>query len=953
MYYFFLIAMFISVILVMMEIVYVFRHQVAKIHSYLLFYLMTVLVNNVGYIFEMMAETSEAAYAATRFLYLGKAFFPLALLYFVLEFCHADIKSWLRTALLSAHAVLYFIILTNEWHHLYYTEMTYVQDGFFPHNIYGHGIFYWIFQATPIVYAIISIIVVIRQFSRMKTSLERKQFKYIMWAQFIALAGLLVFFTGKTDGIDTANIGLAIASVLMIIPIFHYSLTDIAVVAREVIIDSLRDGIVALDAYSNIAYINNSARKLLPGIDMSDKNTYMGIINDLRNKAQGNERIDISNRVYSIRNKKIANSEGEYKGELFVLDDITENVKRTLEIELQRDRADKANAAKNRFIANLSQEIRTPMMSIVGSSEILLRNGLDKKQSEYVTSIRNSGNELVDIISDIFDYSQIESDTFEIVETEYMPGRLFESIKKTFSEKAVMKPVRISYEIDSELPSKLLGDEARIKLVISKLMSNAIKYTEIGFVNVKVSALLKEEGMVNLIISVKDSGQGIRNEELKALFDSSKNVEKKKDQRDGVGLGLKLSSEILKLMGGNIEAHSEYGRGSEFIVTIPQKIVDSTPTDVDSVNAINSTEKFRAPKVNLLVVEDNEINMKVVKELLKPIGMSIDTAENGLVAIKRVSEKHYDLVLMDYMMPVMDGIEATGRIRNMDGEYYKELPIVALTANTTISSKNSFLQAGMNDFLSKPIQMPDMYDVLRRWLPDELIEDCVKVLPNETEDTKINTESAPQNVKESDSRKKEDANMAYGAIDREVGIQYFGSDELYDEILEDFYRLIDAKADKIEELFKEGNIKDYTIEVHALKSTARMIGATELSEMALSMEMAGKENNVDLISEKNPELLKMYRAYKESLAYFDSDAKADDMDKVEVPVNVIKTDLFEMNVATKEFDMDKVDDIMKKLKSYKLPSAEAGDLLGKLDIAVRDVDLDKIREITVALARTL
>lgn len=945
--------MFISVILVMMELVYVFRRQAAKIHSYLLFYLISVLINNVGYIFEMMATTSEAAYTATKFLYLGKAFFPLALLFFVMEFCHVDIKSWLRTVMLSFHVVLYFMILTNDWHYLYYTDMEFVNRGFFPHNIFGHGIVYWIFQATPFIYAVISILVVIRQFSRMKTSLEKKQFRYIMWAQFVALGGLLFFFTGKTEGLDTANFGLAIASLLMIIPIFHYSLTDIAVVAKDVIIDSLRDGILALDAYSNIAYINDTARKLLPGIDISNKSTYMGIINDLRKKAEISEQIDISERVYSIRNKKIANSEGEFKGELFVLDDITENVQRTLEIELQRDRADKANSAKNQFLSNLSQEIRTPMMSIVGISDILLRNGLDKQQNEYVSSIRNSGNELVEIVSDIFDYSKIESDSFELVETEYMPGKMFENIKKTFVEKAVMKPVRISFEIDEKLPSVLMGDEARIKLILSKIMSNAVKYTEIGFVNLKVSSLLKEEGLMDLIVSIKDSGQGIRNEELKALFDDSKKSTKKKNQKDGVGLGLKLSYEILKLMGGTIEAHSEYGRGSEFIVKIPQKIVDVTPTNIESVNNINSVDKFRAPGANLLVVEDNEINMKVVKELLKPIGMQIDTAENGLVAIKKVSEKHYDLVLMDYMMPIMDGIEATGRIRSIDGEYYKTLPIIALTANTTISSKNSFLQAGMNDFLSKPIQMPDMYEVLRRWLPDELIDDSVKVLPNEKDETiKKKTESDEPKYRQSDTD-KEDAKMAYGAIDREVGIQYFGSDELYDEILEDFYRLIDSKADKIEELFNTGNIKDYTIEVHALKSTARMIGATELSEMALSMEMAGKENNVDLIKEKNPELLKMYRAYKESLAYFDADAKSDDSDKAEVPVNVIKTDLFEMNVATKEFDMDKVDDIMKKLKSYKLPSEAAEDLLSKLDVVVRDVDLDKIREITVALARTL
>jgi len=961
MFYFFLISIIISIILVMVETVYVFNRQTEKIHGYLLFYLICVLVNNTGYVFEMLAKSSASAYTATRFLYLGKAFFPVALLFFILEFCHVSMKKWIRVSMLSFHACLFLIVATNEFHHLYYSSITYTNSGFFAHNIFGHGPFYWLFQATPIIYTVISLAVAFKTLAIMKSSLVRKQFKFIIGANFVALAGLLIFFSGKTQGIDTANLGLAIASILMLIPIFRYSLTDTAVVAKQVIIDSLRDGILVIDSYSNIALINDVAKQIFPTIDVSSRGSYLGIVNDLRLKAENGERIEINSKFYSLINKTINNSEGEYKGELFILDDITESVYRTLEIELQRDRADKANETKIQFISDLSQEIRTPMMSIVGIAEILLRGKVDSSQTEYLESIRDSGNDLVEMISDIKDYSKIEVNDLELVEIEYSPGSMLESVRNVYSEKLTMKPIRLSCEIEEGLPSKLLGDGDRIRQVVSKIVSNAVKYTEIGYINIKVSYNSVEEGKIDLIVSVKDSGQGIRNEELKVLFDANKSVDKRKTEKDGVGLGLKLAKELLDLMGGSIEAKSEFGKGSEFTITVPQKIVDSTPTDIDVIKGNSAKERFVAPGASMLLVEDNEINMKVVRELLKPLQIKVDVAENGLVAIKKVSEKHYDIVFMDYMMPVMDGIEATGKIRSMDGEYFKNIPIVALTANSTVSSKNSFLQAGMNDFLSKPVQISEMNEVLLKWLPVKLVEKSLDIFEKkDSENSKaVEIPKAKPVIRKSDelkeinaeSQKKEDVNkMALGVIDRTIGIQYFGSDDLYDSILEDFYRLIDEKSTKIEDLLNSGDIKNYTIEVHALKSTAKMIGAMELSEMALEMEMAGKADNVDLIREKNPELLVMYRAYKESLAYFD---KAEDTEKVEVSANVFKSDLFEMNVAAKEFDMDKVDEVMSRIKTYKLPGQEAEELLKQLDIVVRDVNLDKIREITVALAKTL
>lgn len=967
MYNFLLIVMFISIVLILVETIYIFSHLNTNMHAYLLIFLIAVLINNVGYIFEMTAQTSEAAYQATRFLYLGKVMIPLAMLIFVFRFCRVNIPKWLTILLSGIHLFLYMIIMTDPYHHLYYTSITFTQEGLFPHNVYGHGPVYYLFQTIPFTYSTMAIVLTANKLNKIKTLTEKKQLIYLLVAPILALVGLFPFFFGITRGFDTSNLGLFLCALFMTVPLFRFRLFDTVDMLKSLLVDSLPDGIIAIDPYDNVVYVNRTAGRVFPGLDVGSAEKYKNIVADLMYKSQNKDHVEGDGSIFILNSQRLVQGD-VYCGTIFILDNVTESVEYTKEIEYERDRANDANEVKSLFLSNMSHEIRTPMNAIVGITDILLREDLTDSQLGYLENIKSSGSALLDIINDILDLSKIESGKMEIIEEDYEPLPLINDLKVIFQTRIGDRPIRMNYDIDEKLPAKLSGDALRVRQVIINVTNNAIKYTDVGYVNLKVRVSDVEGGKTDLIISVKDSGQGIKEEDLPHLFESFVQTDSKKNHgKEGTGLGLPITKELLEMMGGTITAESEYGKGSEFILTIPQKVIDATPAGKVTYKRRSATSmNFTAPKARILLVEDNEVNVRVAQGLFKPLKFNMDVAENGLASLKKISENRYDLVFMDHMMPVMDGIEATRRIRKLDDEYFSRVPIIALTANATTGAREEFLSAGMNDFIGKPISIRDVCAVMKKWLPPELIEEeeedvfaaaavHSKKGERKSDEMKeigvVQETTNPVDNKESEEKRGGETKMEYGELDREVGIQYCGTEELYESVLEDFYRLIETKASKIEQLLADGDIRNYTIEVHALKSTCRMIGATATSELAFELEQAGNAEDLEKIKAKTPILMQMYRAYRDTLSYFDE--ANDSEEKIEVPSSTIKSELFKMNVAAKDFDMDTVDEAMSNLNSYKISGEEAQEVLKQLDTCVRDVDLDNIRVLTAQLAKLI
>lgn len=544
----------------------------------------------------------------------------------------------------------------------------------------------------------------------------------------------------------------------------------------------------------------------------------------------------------------------------------------------------------------------------------------------------------------VLDCSKMEAGKMQLFDEPYDTCSLFHDLRISMENRIGHSGLELIYDIDQDIPCKLKGDMGRIRQVIINLVNNAIKYTEKGSVRFSVHVRQKNTDKVMLYYEVADTGIGIRKEDHKILFDAFQRVEMDRNRYvEGTGLGLTISQNLVNMMGGVIEVESEYGKGSRFFFTIEQTIIDPTPVSAVNYNGQkdNVTEKeaeclFIAPEAHILLVDDNELNLVVAKELLKPLRMQIDTAENGLQAVKMVRGSQYDLVLMDHMMPVMDGIEAAKAIRALPEDKYQKLPIIALTANAMVDARKEFLNAGMNGFVAKPIDFARICNQLKLWLPKDLVrdvpkEEAKKLLADDLSDREI---------------QPEDPQMGFSF---EEGVNHCGSKAALMKTIRIFYRTIDSKADKIEQCLKEGLISDYVVEVHALKSSALLIGAVPLSEAAKELEGYGKQGKTELLEEKTPDLLAMYRDFKDILKpYADKEEAA----RQEASNGEWCQALQQIHQCIEQFDLDGVDRIMEKLEEYQIPEC-IRESMDQLRVYVADVSMEEIMELTDTMTELL
>lgn len=512
--------------------------------------------------------------------------------------------------------------------------------------------------------------------------------------------------------------------------------------------------------------------------------------------------------------------------------------------------AEAANMAKSSFLANMSHEIRTPINAILGMNEMILREEKDPAIRGYAGNIQASGNSLLSIVSDVLDISKIESGKLEIIPVDYEVNSLISDCCNMAAGRAKAKELELLVECADNVPMKLCGDETHIRQIIMNLLTNAVKYTEKGTVKLIVSGRFTDGGFV-LKVDVSDTGIGIAEENLPQLFTQFQRFDLQRNRNiEGTGLGLSIVKRLCDLMSGTITARSVLGSGSTFTVELPQKVVDSTPCGGVNLNYSAGAEheyhhSFEAPEAKILAVDDLPVNLLVIANLLKETRIKIDTAGSGRECLDKCSQQKYDLILMDHMMPEMDGVQTFEKLHGDKSSPNFETPVIMLTANALAGMREQYMDVGFADYVSKPVRGAKLEEAIRRNLPESLIKPASPEIPAEA----VSTE--PSGFA--------DICSAVPELNVNAALQYCcGSAELLNDLLHDFTEndhFSDLKA-----AFEEKRWEDYRRHAHSLKSTSLMIGLTGLSERARASELALKGGCTEFAELNHDSLIEEYSA---------------------------------------------------------------------------------------------
>ena len=617
----------------------------------------------------------------------------------------------------------------------------------------------------------------------------------------------------------------------------------------------------------------------------------------------------------------------------FYLTRVSIKVRESDELREAKAVAEEASRAKSDFLANMSHEIRTPINAVLGMNEMILRESRDDAISLYASNIKNAGNSLLGIINDILDFSKIEAGKIDIIPVEYKLPCVISELVNMIKDRADNKSLELILDFDPKLPEGLFGDEVRIKQIITNLLTNAVKYTEKGSVTfgIRFENVEKDAGCILLKVYVKDTGIGIKPEDMTKLFSEFERIEEKRNRHiEGTGLGMSITENLLEMMGSSLKVESVYGKGSTFSFDLKQKVTDWEPMgnyeEACGERSAGRTvyhEKFMAPDARVLMVDDNYMNLVVFKSLIKQTGVRVDVAGSGDEGIGMTRDTMYDMIFLDHMMPGKDGIETLQEIKADTGNPNIDTPMICLTANAISGAREKYMEAGFDDYLTKPIDPDKLEEMMLEFLPPEMI-----ILREDGEES--DPESLPEEFK----------NLAGSPIDVETGLKNSGTVDSYKGLLKIFHESVDGMAEEIKRLYDAKDIQNYTIKVHALKSSARIIGANEFGEEAQRLEDAGKSGDLDYIRKHHDEFMSEY-SYLKKLTAKASGGDLSDSERTEAAPELMTLIYSRLKSAAEDMNCDRLEQILEEMSKYTVPANEA-ELWGKVKAAADIYDYEEI-----------
>ena len=623
-------------------------------------------------------------------------------------------------------------------------------------------------------------------------------------------------------------------------------------------------------------------------------------------------------------------------------------------IDYDLDESKATNDLKSSFLANMSHEIRTPINAVLTMDEMILRESNDGNILEYAKDIKRAGESLLVIINDILDFSKIEAGKMKIVPGEYQTGELIKDIRYMFEEKAREKGLKYEVRITKHIPYTLNGDDIRTKQVIINIVNNAIKYTKEGSVIVDF-----DYSNDKFTITVSDTGIGIKKEDIEKLFCKFERLEEKKNRNiQGTGLGMSITKQLVDLMHGDLSVNSVYGKGSTFIISIPQEsctdkivrevdITQNADTDKSQIGARNNKERyFYAPDAKVLVVDDNELNLKSMSLILKRNKVRIFLASSGKTCLDFCQKERFDIIFLDHMMPDMDGIETFKILRdNISYKLNKATPVVMLTANAVNGIDKKFKELGFSDYLSKPVDIKMLESMLKKYIPWGNYINNDEVIQKSGE--KQNDNKSSQNSADN----KYDGQYAAGKDNKpkdlfsfEAGIKNLETEENLKEMINFFYKNHNAILSEIDGFFRAKDIKNYTLKVHSLKSSTGIIGFSKMSYLCEILEKAGKQNNYEYIK-RNHHYLRtvcIQTLCLDRIRKYISDSETEKKDKAEGMDEIDEID-----------KVDKIDDVIPKVNAY----IDNGDINGldeyfdRIEKMLKETDVELYNKVSTAVLK--
>ena len=815
------------------------------------------LVINIGNYFSLFSSDYDGLLHASQLQNVAHIFLLTVFILFMAGYCEIVIPYYLRAFLYLVNFIGVLFCLTTRINDEFYKKIEYVNDSVHPYLMIEPGMIWLIVRIVNALF-VAWLAGYIVYLSVKKSKKDAKKNAFVVVSSLIAAVGDFASEFDIVPGYNFVAIGITVSLVILFVAIYKYGILDVMQVAKDEIIEKASEGVIVVDKDKKFLYANEKARKILSYLDTKDTDT---INKKLEEVFMDEKSMIVANHGhYEIKVTELVEN-GYVKGYMAWLFDLTFINKYTEEIVALKEYAEAANQSKSSFLANMSHEIRTPMNAILGFNELILQKATSKEILEYAGDIKIASTNLLSLINDILDLSKIEMGKMELTNRNYILKNLIDETVINVVTMANKKGLEFIMEIDDNLPYELYGDVDHIRNVLINILNNAVKYTHKGFIKFIARLESDKDNVVTIRFAVADSGIGIKEEDLPKLFNKFEKFDIKKNSNvEGTGLGLTIVKGYVELMGGTLEVDSVYEMGTTFSVILNQDVVRYEKPEGESDEVTTTSSKsgmskgFKAPNARVLVTDDNEINLRVIASLLKSYDIRVDTAGSGKKAIDMCMNNPYDIILMDHMMPGMDGVETMQRIRNLvDDDTYRSV-IVAVTANAISGVREMLLAEGFDHYISKPIDVKLLEEMLLRFLPENLI------LISSAGANQQMVAAQEQIAKEQLNTLVKDGIEASDIINMDKGIVNCGSDnEAYMEVLKIYYESGENRISDFLRYFKDKDYKNYIIAVHGLKSSSASIGAYSFSEIAKAHEFAGKEGRYGYIDDGIDELITEYR----------------------------------------------------------------------------------------------